>query len=53
MLGNTTSNKSNIYVRDWCNFDRESFILDFFSIDWEDLLKTDKENGGNSTQMYF
>ena len=32
MFGNT-SNKSNIYERDWSKFDRENFILDYFSID--------------------
>ena len=34
MFGNTISNKSNIYERDWSKFDRENFILDCFSIDW-------------------
>ena len=42
MFGNTVSNKSEIYVRDWRKSDRDSFTLDSFSIDWEDLLKVDK-----------
>ena len=41
MFGNTASNKSNIYERDLNKFDQENFILDYFSIDWEDLLKND------------
>ena len=41
MFGKVSSNKFNIYERDWCKFDQENFILDYFSVDWEDLLKTD------------
>ena len=33
IFGNTLSNKSNIYERDWSKFDRENFILDYFSVD--------------------
>ena len=51
MFGNTTSNKSNIYEKDWSKFDQEHFILDYFSIDWEDLLKIDELNVDNSTQL--
>ena len=32
ILSNPPSNKSNIYERDWFNFDQENFILDYFSI---------------------
>ena len=41
MFGNTSGNKSNIYERDWCKFDQENFIQDHFSVDGEDLLKSD------------
>ena len=41
MFGNILCNKSNIYERDWSNFDQEIFILDYFSVDWEDFLKID------------
>ena len=41
MFGNILCNKSNIYERDWSNFDQENFILDYFSVDWEDFLKID------------
>ena len=51
MFGNTTSNKPNIYQRDWSKFDQENFILDYFSIDWEDLLEIDELNVDNSTHM--
>ena len=52
MFGNTTSNKSNIYERDWNKFDHENFILDYFSIDWEDLLKTDELNVDNIPKRF-
>ena len=29
------------------------FILDYFSTDWEDLLKIDEPHVDNSTQMYL
>ena len=53
MFGNISGNKSNIYERDWSKFDRENFILDYFSVDWEDLLKNDELNADNSTKIYL
>ena len=53
MFGNISGNKSNIYEQDWSKFDQENFILDYFSVDWEDLLKTDALNADNSTRMYL
>ena len=53
MFGNTLHNKSNIYERDWSKFDQENFILDYFSVDWEDLLKIDDLNADNSTKIYL
>ena len=53
MLDNISGNKSNIYEKDWSKFDRENFILDYFSVDWEDLLKIDELNADNSTKMYL
>ena len=53
MFGNTTSNKSNIYERDWSKSDREKFILNYFAINWEDLIKIDELNVDNSTQTYL
>ena len=41
---NPSSNKSNIYERDWSNFVRENFILDYFSeIYWNSLINNDKD----------
>ena len=50
IFGNISGNKSNIYERDWLKFDQENFILDYFSVDWKDLLIIDKLNADNSTQ---
>ena len=52
-FGNIPGNKSNIYERDWSKFDQESFILDYFSVDWEDLLKIDELTADNSTKIYL
>ena len=41
IFGNISGNKSNTYERDWSKFDQKDFFLDYFSVDWEDLLKTD------------
>ena len=34
-------------------FDQENFILHYFSVNWEDLLKTDELNADNSTKTYL
>ena len=53
MFGNISGNKSNIYEWDWFKSDQENFILDYFSVDWEDFLKIDELNADNSTKMYL
>ena len=53
MFGNIPGNKSNIYERDWSKFDRENFILDYFSDEWEDLLKIYELNDDNSTKTFL
>ena len=50
MFGNILGNlniKSHFYERDWYKFDQENFILDYFSVDWEDFLKIDYLNADN------
>ena len=51
MFGKFTSNKYNIYETDWYKYDWEKFILDYFCIEWENLLKIDELNVNNSTQV--
>ena len=53
MFGKISSTKSNIYERDCGKFHEENFILDYFSVDWEDLSKIGKLNVHNLTQMYL
>ena len=53
MFGNILGNNSNIFEREWSTFDPENSILDYFSVDWEDLLKIDKLKPDNSTKMYL
>ena len=53
MFGNIPGNKSSIYERDWSKFDQENFILDYFSVDWEDLLKINELNAEYLTRIYL
>ena len=53
MFGNISDNKSNIYERDWSKFDKENFISDYFSVDWEDLFKIDELNADSSTKKFL
>ena len=53
MFGNIPDNKSNIYERGQSKFDRENFILDYFCVVWEDLLKIYELNADNSTKKFL
>ena len=53
MFGKVSGNKSNTYERDWLKFDQEKFILDYFPVDWKDLLKIGELNADNLIQMYL
>ena len=53
IFGNISGNKPNIYERYWSNFDRENFILDYFSVNLEDLLKIDELNAGDLAKIYL
>ena len=39
VFANPSSNKSKIFERNWSNFNKESFVLDYFLINWKVLLK--------------
>ena len=43
------SNKSNVFERDWSNFDQEKFVLDYFDTDWPNILKFDGKNVNSAT----
>ena len=53
MFGNISGNKYNTYERGWSKFDQEKFVLEYFSVDWKDLLKIDELNADNSTKIYL
>ena len=42
-----------INLIDWSKFDRENFILDYFSVEWEDLLKIDELKADKSTRKFL
>ena len=53
VFANPPSNMCNIYERDWSNFDQVNFVLDYFSIDWDDILKISEENIDYSTETFL
>ena len=50
---NIAGSKFNIHEKNWLKLDQENFILDYFSVHCEDLLKIDELNAENSFQMYL
>ena len=40
IFSNPTSTKLNIFERDWSKFDQENSVLDYLSVDWENLIKS-------------
>ena len=38
---------------DYIKYDQGNFFLDYFSVDWQDLIKNNELNADNSTRMYF
>ena len=49
IFSNPLSTKMNIFETDWSKFDQENFILDYLSVDWENLIKS---NCGNVDQSF-
>ena len=49
IFSNPPSTKLNIFERDWSKFDQENFVLDYLSVDWENLIKS---NCGNVDQSF-
>ena len=46
---NLSSRKFNIFEGDWSKFDQEKFILDYLSVDWENIIKS---VNGNVDQFF-
>ena len=51
-FANPPSNKSNVFERDWSKFDQENFILDYFDIDWSNLLNLNEKNVDLTTNNF-
>ena len=52
-FANPPSNKSNVFERDWSKFDQENFILDYFDIDWSNLLNLNEKNVDVTTNNFL
>ena len=50
IFSNLLSIQLNIFERDWSKFDQENFVLDYLSVDLENLIKS---NDGNVDQSFF
>ena len=48
-----SSNKSNVFERDWSNFEQTNFVLDYFHIDWLTILKHDEKNVNSATNNFL
>ena len=48
-----SSSKSNVFKRDWSNFDQKNFVLDYFDIDWSSVLKLDEKNVNSATNNFL
>ena len=45
--------KRNLYKRYLKNFDRENFLLDYFNINWDDVLKLERKDTNYSLESFF
>ena len=50
---NSPSNKSNHFECDWSNFNQENFILDYFSVNCENIINLQKNDVNHSLQSFF
>ena len=45
--------KSNNYERDWSRFDQENFVLDYFSVEWDNFLLSPNTNTEKSYKTFL
>ena len=50
---NASYPKSNIYERDWSRFDQENFVLDYFSVEWDNVLISPNTNTEKSYKTFL
>ena len=50
---NASYPKSNNYERDWARFDQENFVLDYFSVEWDNFLLSPNTNTEKSFKTFI
>ena len=45
--------KSNNYERDWSRFDQENFVLDYFLVEWDNVLISPNTNTEKSFKTFL
>ena len=50
---NASYRKSNNCERDWSRFDQENFVLDYFSVNWDNLLFLSNTKSEKSYKIFF
>lgn len=53
VFSNPAENRFSVYERGWLNFDEVNFILEYFSIDWNDALRINEENIDYSREAFL
>ena len=53
IFSNAPNKKSNISECDWSKFNHEEFILDYFAMDWPNILKLQNKDTNTSFQNSF
>ena len=50
---NSSKSKSNIFKRNWENFDQNLFISNFENANWDEIIDVNKENANVSLNNYL
>ena len=50
---NASYPKSNNYERDWSKFDQKNFVLDYFSVNLDNILLSSNKNTGKSYKTFL
>ena len=53
IYANSIPSKSNVYERNWSDFNKENFILDFFAADWTTALNVGYEDVNYSFECFL
>ena len=53
IFSHPSSSKPNVYDRNWSNFNKEEFILDYFEKDWNPILNVGKNDVNYSCENFL